>query len=197
MELVVVLVIIGILTAVLTPMVSSYVDQARVSRAQTDVKAIGDTISRFERDLGRYPMFSTGTGLLPDSAGNLVRLEGSGNLPGEASTTAWTSPTPTDSDCISGCTFGTLAAQLVTNSPVYPTTSAQARPFNWRGPYLDAGADPWGNAYLVNIINAKSGSADACFVLSAGPDGQVNTAFNISQTTSVAAAGDDIIYRIK
>ncbi len=196
-ELVVVLVIIGILTAVLTPMVSSYLEQARVSRAQKDTKAIADTISRFERDMGRYPMFATGTGLLQDVSGGLVRLQGSGDLPGEASTTAWTSGTPTDSDCTAGCTFGTLGDQLVTNAPAYPTTSAQGRPFNWRGPYLDPGSDPWGNAYLVNIINAKSGSADACFVLSAGPDSQVETAFNISETTSVVAAGDDIIYRIK
>lgn len=196
-ELVVVLVVIGILTAVLTPMVSSYLDQARVSRAQTDTKAIADTISRFERDMGRYPMFATGSGLLQDSAGGLVRLQGSGDLPGEDSPTAWTSGTPTDSDCTAGCTFGTLSTQLVTNSPGYPTTSAQGRPFNWRGPYLDAGSDPWGYAYLVNIINSKSGSADACFVLSAGPDGLVDTAFNISETSSVVAAGDDIIYRIK
>ncbi len=62
---------------------------------------------------------------------------------------------------------------------------------------MDPGSDPWGNRYLVNIINAKRGSADACFVLSAGPDSTVDTSFNISKTAAVAPAGDDIIYRIK
>ena len=196
-EIVVVLGIIAILTAVLTPLVGSYIDQSRIARAQADTKTIGEAIARFEKDVGRYPMFTTGTGLLQDSSANVVRLEGPGTTPSETVVTAWTSPTPTDSDCLASCQSDALQDQLLINAPGYLTTSSLAKPFKWKGPYLDADSDPWGNKYLVNIINAKSGSSDACFVLSAGPNGKVETAFNVSETSSVTASGDDIVYRIK
>ncbi len=102
-----------------------------------------------------------------------------------------------DAICTSGCGVGPLVDQLMTNVPAYPTTANLAKPFKWKGPYISLQSDPWGNRYLVNIINAKSGSADACFVLSAGPDGRVDTPFNISETSQVAPSGDDIIARIR
>src|SRR5205085_9539015 len=118
-------------------------------------------------------------------------------LPSEAVVTAWTNAAPTDSNCTAPCFFDTLQNQLLINAPVYATTTSLAKPYKWKGPYLDATADPWGSMYLVNIINCKSSSVDACFVLSAGPNAKVETAFNISKTTSVSAAGDDIIFRIR
>ncbi|HYR91674.1 MAG TPA: type II secretion system protein GspG [Terriglobia bacterium] len=197
LEIAIVMAIIAVLAGILTPVVMNYVEQARVTAAQADVIAIRDAITRFERDMGRFPMFNTGTGGLPDSSGDRVRLEGPGNAPKETVVSAWTSATPTDSDCTSGCGIGSLVDQLMTNAPAYPTTTNLAKPFKWKGPYISPQADPWGNKYLVNIINAKSGSADACFVLSAGPDGRVDTPFNISETSQAAPTGDDIIARIR
>jgi len=197
LEMAIVLAIIAVLAGILTPVVVNYVQQARITAAQADVNAIRDAITQFEKDMGRYPMFSTGSGALPDSSGDRVRLEGPGNAPTETVVTAWTSATPTDSDCTSGCGVGPLVDQLMTNVPAYPTTTNLAKPFKWKGPYISLQSDPWGNRYLVNIINAKSGSADACFVLSAGPDGRVDTPFNISETSQVAPSGDDIIARIR
>jgi prepilin-type N-terminal cleavage/methylation domain-containing protein len=198
-EMVIVLGIIAILAAVLTPMVTNYVDQSRVAKAQSDARTIGEAISRFEKDVGRYPMWSTANALLQDATANVVTLRSPGNLPTETSPTAWTSATPTDPDCAASCQLDTLQNQLLTNAPVYATTSSLARPFKWKGPYMDlnSGSDPWGNTYLVNIIHCKSTSNNACFVLSAGPNGQVETSFSISKTTSVAPSGDDILYRIK
>ena len=196
-EMVIVLAIIGLFAAALTPMVTNYVDQSRVAKAQSDLRTIGEAISRFEKDVGRYPMWSTANALLQDSTANVVTLRGPGNLPTETSTTAWTSATPTDSDCLNTCQFDDLQNQLLTNAPAYATASTLAKPFKWKGPYLDSSADPWGNSYLANIIRCKSSSNSACFVLSAGPNGRVETSFTVSKTTSINPAGDDILYRIK
>ncbi len=197
-EMVTVIAIIAVLAAILTPLVSNYIDQSRVAKAQSDTRTIGESISRFEKDVGRYPMFTVGTGALADSSADVGRLETPGTNP-TATDTLWTqTPTFANTLCASNtCSVEPLANQLLTNSRLYPTTSSMAKPFKWKGPYLDATADPWGNKYLANIINCKSASTNACFVISAGPDGIVQTAFNISETSAVSASGDDVLYRIR
>src|SRR5437016_11407677 len=85
-EMVITLAIIATLVAILTPVVTTYVDQARVAKAQSDVRTIGDAISRFERDVGRYPMFTTGSGALADSTGNVITLRGPGFQPADTGT---------------------------------------------------------------------------------------------------------------
>src|SRR5438132_5469357 len=66
-ELAVVLAIISVLAAVLTPIVVGYLDQARLARAQADVRTIADAIKMYRNDTGVYPFFdsssdaSTGT----------------------------------------------------------------------------------------------------------------------------------------
>ncbi|MFO0980798.1 MAG: hypothetical protein U1E76_03445 [Planctomycetota bacterium] len=47
------------------------------------------------------------------------------------------------------------------------------------------GADPWGHAYLVNL-HSEGGSLS---VLSAGPNGQVNT-----EPNAILPGGDDLLY---
>jgi len=188
-EMVVVLGIIAVLAAILTPIVANYIDQSRLARAQSDVRVIGEAISRFESDMGRYPMFTNGSGNLPDSAADVVRLEGPGTTLTDTSgnTTNW----------VNGSVSDLLADQLLSNAPAYSQTSSLAKPFKWKGPYINPDSDPWGRKYVVNIANAKSTSPYACFVLSAGPDGIVQTSFSIAENSSVSASGDDIIYRIK
>src|SRR5207237_1280138 len=105
-----------------------------------------------------------------------------------------------DGDCpVSGtCRVADLNEVLLQNSSIgYPTTSSTAKPFKWKGPYLEVGADPWGNPYKVNIINCKSGSTDACFVISAGSNNKIETSFNTPKKSTVTPSGDDIVYRIK
>ncbi len=57
-ELAVVLAIIAILAAVLTPMVTGYIDQARETRAQSDVRAIATAILGYQRDTSRFPVYN-------------------------------------------------------------------------------------------------------------------------------------------
>ena len=186
-ELVVVLAIIAVLAGVLTPMVINYVAEARVTAAKNDADGIANAISRFEKDVGRYPMFTVGTTALKDSDANCNRLDGPGNTP-SAAPAQWTS------GVAANCT---LLAQLATNAPAYTVPTNQAQPNRWKGPYINSAADPWGNRYSVNIINGKTSSANACFVLSAGPDGTIDTAFDISKNSQIVPAGDDILSRIR
>src|SRR6266540_4367667 len=58
-ELAVVLAIIAVLAAVLTPLVTGYLDQARIARAQADVRTIADSLKLHQRDSGRYPIYAT------------------------------------------------------------------------------------------------------------------------------------------
>src|SRR5438270_13871370 len=56
-ELAVVLAIIAVLAAILTPMVTGYLDQARVARAQADTRTIADAVKLYQRDTGRWPVY--------------------------------------------------------------------------------------------------------------------------------------------
>ena len=80
---------------------------------------------------------------------------------------------------------------------------ANAR-FAWRGPYLSPPVrpDPWGNRYAVNVqfLDPVSGSSGAefagrtgdVFVLSAGPDEQLDTPFEVDGVVP----GDDDLVRV-
>jgi general secretion pathway protein G len=196
LETVMALIVMAILAGILVPIVTQYIEDARIARAASDVRAIAEAIGRFERDLGRFPMFTSSSGFLPNSAANVVRLEGPGTAP-TATDTTWTSATPTDTDCAAACTFDLFADQFLSNAPAYPVTSSSAKPFKWKGPYIEVEQDPWGRKYLANIINAKSDSTNAAFVISAGPDGNVQTSFNPVANAALTPSGDDILFRIK
>ena len=72
--------------------------------------------------------------------------------------------------------------------------------FAWRGSYLPGpiDVDPWGARYAVNVeFLAKalgagpSGHVNDVFVITAGPDGEIQTRFDTDGTT---AGGDDVIF---
>jgi hypothetical protein len=101
-------------------------------------------------------------------------------------------------------------------------TPGPAFGLGWRGAYLSPpiGPDPWGHRYLVNTVflamAADTGSATAAasattqaivvptprgwsndaFCISAGPNGQYETAFGGNATHGVSRRGDDFIYVI-
>ncbi len=87
-------------------------------------------------------------------------------------------PEPASSDWLTG-SQGDLAEALIRNVPGYTTTGR----FKWSGPYVgDLGADPWGNAYLVNSKSLKFGVREAGIVLSAGANGTIETVvMNLTQ----------------
>jgi hypothetical protein len=59
----------------------------------------------------------------------------------------------------------------------------------WAGPYAQAGlrADPWGNAYLINVDGFLSPREQAV-ILCAGPNGRVESAPDATRPT-----GDDLL----
>ena len=90
-ELVVVVVAILILSAIVVPLAINAIEEARIANAQNDVRAIGKAILKFEKDLGRFPMFTSAAGGLTDSDADVIRLAGLGNAPTNSSTgTEWT-----------------------------------------------------------------------------------------------------------
>ena len=50
--------------------------------------------------------------------------------------------------------------------------------------------DPWGNRYAVNVLHLRTTTTNDVFVLSAGPDEEINTAFTVNGATP---GDDDII----
>jgi len=64
MELLVVLAILGLLTAIATPYVLHYLETAKVKTARTEIANIGVGLDMFKSDVGRYPTTSEGLGAL-------------------------------------------------------------------------------------------------------------------------------------
>ena len=77
-ELAVVLAIIAVLAGILTPIVIGYVDEARITRAAADTRAIGTALFSYKRDTARFPIYADISDANIDSAAGDV-LEGRGN----------------------------------------------------------------------------------------------------------------------
>lgn len=176
-EIIVILAVISILVAILTPTVLKYIDEARDDRAKEDVKSIAAMLNDLIKDTGQYP------GNKLDSGNTFLCGPGNVGLSGQ---TWGTSVTCED-----------LANHLVTNSPGssatsddYPSGSGR---FRWKGPYItNLSEDPWGNAYQVNASTLVGGNTSVTWVISAGPDASFQTS-----TSSTTLSGDDVGVRIK
>jgi general secretion pathway protein G len=188
-ELAVVLAIIAILAAVLTPMVTNYLEQARVARAQADLRTIADAVKLYQRDTGRYPIYDSSDDYKNDTVSKAVFKTGSGNVPTDSSSgSSWalTSDVATTS----------LELYLNNNSSGVVVSNFPKTTFN--GPYIATiDSDPWGNRYLLTAGNLSKGSSSHAFVISAGPDGTLQTGRNVPTTDNLTASSDDIIAVIK
>ena len=190
MEVIVVLAVIGVMAAVLTPMVINYLEDSKVSKAQSDVKTIAGVILRLHKDIAHPPIYKDGTKTTGSSEIELLR--GPGNNPTETDGSNKWLTTATDK-------IGELEDHLIKNAPggnKYPTTGR----FPWRGPYLEkVSEDPWGNRYLVNIKNANpaDGTPKVVWVISAGANGKLETDPSSAADSGPNAGGDDIAIRIK
>ena len=203
LEIIVVLAVLGALAAMLTPVVFRYIDDANRTRAQGDANTMAAAIQQMYKDTGRWAFYASGTGKLTYTTGTdaaiLTSNTGCTGAPA-VMTCDTTSP-------ITGGAWGSFAtqkatsltSQLISNTPAYLTSGGRA----WKGPYLDAipALDPWGRSYLVNILNADPDAEGSTqkwvIVLSAGPDGNVDTAADTAGTANPAVAGDDVIARVK
>lgn len=66
-ELLVVLAILGFLTAIATPQVMKYLGSAKMSTAKTEVESLSSALDLFKFDVGRYPSSQEGLSALLNS----------------------------------------------------------------------------------------------------------------------------------
>lgn len=195
-ELTVVLAVIVTLALILTPSITNFINDSRVARSRADTQTIAAAIIQFYRDNGFFPQWSAAQNGGPGTTGNKVDLLVSdGNVPVVAAANMWTTGS-TDA----------LTDQLLTNAPGYTLRGAAAN-FGWNGPYLSTsiGADAWNNRLMVNVglldptqgtLTSTGATKDAVWVISAGPNGQLETAYSVP-ITSAAIGGDDIGIRVQ
>lgn len=193
-EIVVGVAIIALLAAVLVPYVGRYLEDARITRAKSDTSSIAATVATFNRDMALYPVFTDGT-KLDKAQETLVALY---TKEGEDPTVATGKVWETDAEA-TGINYDTLENQLINNTPIgstnaYPTSG---KTYVWKGPYTaEFKPDPWGNKYLVAVKGLQSGNAGRAYVISAGPNRQLETSRD--QTTGdVTVGGDDIVTKLK
>ncbi|HLH31846.1 MAG TPA: type II secretion system protein GspG, partial [Terriglobia bacterium] len=163
-ELAVVLAIIAVLAAILTPMALNYIDQARVSRAMADAKTIAQAVQLYRKDTGYYPIYASLTAAKAGTTNASVLISAGTGL---TSTGSYTSGWAT---LLAGSNID-LVTQL--NTPLSGMNANVQNPgkTSYRGPYIGAlDADPWGNTYVVTANNLNS-STNRAFVVSAGPNG--------------------------
>ena len=205
LEIIVVLAVLGALAAMLSPVVFRYIDDANRARAQGDANTIAAAIQQMYKDTGRWAFYDNGVGKLTYTSGTDTAILTSNNLCNSATPQAMSCNTTAP---VTGGSWGdfstvkadSLAGQLIENDPAYST----ARPRAWSGPYLEAipALDPWGRSYLVNIGNADPDAEGSTtqkwvVVISAGPDGNIDTSATSVVNTNPAVSCDDVISRVK
>jgi prepilin-type N-terminal cleavage/methylation domain-containing protein len=195
-ELTVVLAVIVTLALILTPSIANFINDSRIARSRSDCQTIASAIVQFYKDNGFFPQWASAVSGGPGPASSRVNvIITPGKIPSEDVPSPW-----------SNGSVSSLIGQLLTNAPGY-TLRTPTSQFGWNGPYLssDVGADPWGNRYMVNVglIEATQGvttlggtAKSAVWVLSAGPNGLVETPYNQNVLTA-ALGGDDIGIRIQ
>ena len=182
-EVTLTLMVTSALSAVVSPVISDYVSDARHVQVTSDMNTLAVTFTRFsydarmaapaDRHWQRVDVL-VGEGLAPVVAPGIDA--------------AWNGET-------GGGKVGRLEDHLQSNAAGYETASAGPATFagarGWRGPYLTPGikADPWGHRYVINV-GSWSQRRGALVVLSAGPNGIIETPFN---TPGVTPGGDDLI----
>jgi prepilin-type N-terminal cleavage/methylation domain-containing protein len=188
-EVIVAIAVVAILAGIITPSVIKHLDDSKRARAQNDCLVIGTALGSFYKDVGRWPNMNAA------GAAGVTLLVSQGNTPAlAAGIGTWNTATNNAAvDLFSNqLSANTPKAQIANIYPVPPNSLA------WQGPYqTDFPADPWGNRYAVNIGNM---AGTAVWVLSAGPDGIIQTAWNPAAPavgTTLTASGDDIVYRLK
>lgn len=197
MEMVVVLAVIAILAAILTPIINSYVERARLNSARSDVKNIAAAFVQFNTDAKFWPIYKTAADA-PNNANATLNVwdfmgsEGNNATLTGAGWSALSTTTGALSDFLNTNFYGLNAAPVTGGGPSQPV---------YRGPYLELGPDPWGSRYYVTSKWLKPGSNQdkAAFVVSPGPNATIDTAYDQSRTGSTAfvISSDDIVARIR
>lgn len=173
---------VSLLSAVARPVVADYVNQAKLVRAHQDAHTLGVAFLRFTDDVGSQSR--TGTGWATHEV-----MVGEGESPalGAGGDPRWLG-------AAGERRVGSLTDHLVTNETKYVSAPGQLNIVRagWRGPYIEngIGPDPWGHRYAVNVKALAKGAGLDTIVISAGPNGVIETVF---EGDGVIAGGDDIV----
>ena len=178
-EVMVVAAIIAILAGILVPLIINQVDEARKSRALADCKTISTSMLMFRKDTGKWPYYLPG-----DCTQTYSTVQGSGS-----------SPANTSGDW--QVDLNSVAINLILNLPSLNPPVDQSCYNNKAQNYLPQDSpDPWGNAYIINAANFASASSPV-WVISAGPNGLLDTTVNSTTLNDLVPNGDDIGIRIR
>ncbi|MCP4213048.1 MAG: prepilin-type N-terminal cleavage/methylation domain-containing protein [bacterium] len=192
-EMVVVLAVVAILAAILTPTIAQNMNDARDARALNETGVIAAAIATFYKDVGRWPT-SDGS----DLSDTIQLIHGPGDVPtdgGASDEEFWLSTGGWGAALVD-----TFTNQLMSNAPggtadVYPSTATLE--LRWKGPYLsDLKADPWNSQYSCNIWYTFNTTTNTVAVFSAGQDRVANTSA-IQASSTFAIGGDDIVTKIQ
>lgn len=215
-EVTIMLVILLILAGMLVPVMSDSMSAARGVTARTDLSRLSVALVDFTRDVG--PVVFEGTRVLATSSSirPVELLVSGGDLPDVADRvpldsveTLLVNPAVTyDASSISSWVISQASDRmeyhLRVNGRGYPEVGTGSGN-GWNGPYLtkDVLGDPWGHAYLINtgFLRGLPPSRQSCarcavFVISAGPNGLLETPFR-QPTGNAQTFGDDLTVRIQ
>ncbi len=205
-ELVVTLAVLAALMGTLSPLVFAYIRDAQRIQAQNDANRIAEAIGIFLQDVAIPPYKNTTSSAKSQAkqAADFDCLAGGAGNDYTAATDGTTGASWTSSGGVqcqaASTTRDTIENHLITNTPggasgkAYATSGKTA----WKGPYLPSiPADPWGNRYLVNIGKLDPAVSSAALVISAGPNGRLETSANADAASAVTPAGDDIVARVR
>jgi len=213
-EIIIVLAVISALIAIITPRFFPFIDEAKHTQAQGDARQIAVAMQAMYKDTGRWPFYYDGRGQLAYIAGTDAQILTSNTACNGGAANTCDTTVPDDATAGNSWELATAVTDNLTNHLI------RNRPFNlaggtdndyrmngqraWKGPYLDriSSVDPWGRSYLVNIANADPGNEGAetqlrVLVISAGPDGELDTLANAFGTGDPEPVDDDIIARVK
>ena len=177
-EATIILMILFLLTAVLSPSVSDYVADARQTKGKEDVEAIGTAIVRLLRDTGMpFPVLDpqAATANLRLAANRVDLLVSDGQAPTKAAATGAASSgvgfviaNNVEWDAIDGAGDNVanmnphLAENIVDANGLtslyalvsFPAAGGPRTGLGWRGAYITGpiGPDPWGNRYGANTV---------------------------------------------
>ncbi len=197
-EMVVVLAVVAILAAILTPTIMKNINDSKIARANNEVQVIGAAIASFYKDLGRWPTWDGSQANYADYIYLLYSANGSAMAYSGTNTHYWRNDMGWPAE-----RKDTFENQLIANNPrnsgnSYPTTGE----LKWNGPYIaEIKADPWGSHYSCNIVYTYYTGNRAVWVFSAGSDRTATTRVdqNVASATlnDQSSTGDDIGVRIK
>ena len=194
MDTAVILSVLATLMLLVAPTISASIRESRVSRAGTECYRIAVAVDRYVEKTGLLPAVEQGGSSRPRGERPQV-LAGPGLAPAEVTLTAW-----------SNGRIARLRPDLIGDPAAAPAQSRlEERPWDETSPAALLPADPWGRRYMLNVESLQAGIADsdasggpplAVWVLSAGPNGIIETPFR-QHAQNAHLAGDDIGVRIQ